>query len=104
MPFAAKRLRHLVRGGKFVLPRLRGWRTLEVVDPGEVMSLTLDKPKLDSIRNLFDLYMPVVSGWKVYDNSAEGIPRLIAKGKREQAEVVLDSERWSLVRRSTADG
>jgi len=56
-----------------------------------------------SIRNLFALYMPVVNGWKVYDNSAAGRPRLLAKGKRNQPEVVLDPECWSLVRRSVAD-
>jgi hypothetical protein len=44
--------------------------------------------------------MPVVMGWKVYDNSAEGRPLLIAKGKREQPEVAFEPERWSFIRRS----
>jgi predicted ABC-type ATPase len=57
-----------------------------------------------SIRNLFKLYMPVVTGWKVYDNSAEGRTRLIAKGKPDQPEVVFDPECWSLIRRSAANG
>jgi predicted ABC-type ATPase len=57
-----------------------------------------------SIRNLFDLYMPVVTGWKVYDNSAECRPRLVAKGIRNQPDVVFDPERWSLIRRRAANG
>lgn len=32
--------------------------------------------------NLFQLYMPIVSSWEIYDNSAPGIPMLIAS--REQ--------------------
>jgi predicted ABC-type ATPase len=57
-----------------------------------------------SVRNLFDLYMPVVTGWKVYDNSGDARPRLIAKGKAEQPETVFDPETWSLVKRSAANG
>jgi hypothetical protein len=44
--------------------------------------------------------MPVMTGWKVYDNSAEGQPLLIAKGKHEQPEVVFEPECWSWIRRS----
>jgi predicted ABC-type ATPase len=57
-----------------------------------------------SVQNLFRLYIPVVTGWKVYDNSAAGRPQLLAKGKRDQPEVVFDPERWSLVRGSAANG
>ena len=42
-----------------------------------------------SLRNLFNLYMPVVTGWKVYDNSAEARIRLVAEGKQNQPHVVL---------------
>jgi predicted ABC-type ATPase len=57
-----------------------------------------------SIRNLFDLYMPVVTGWKVYDNSAEDRPQLLAKGKRDQPAIVFDPTGWSLVQRSATNG
>ncbi|HEV3005617.1 MAG TPA: zeta toxin family protein [Pirellulales bacterium] len=57
-----------------------------------------------SLRNLFELYMPVVTGWNVYDNSAEGRPRLVAKGKRGRPEVVFDPELWSTIRRRADDG
>jgi hypothetical protein len=45
-----------------------------------------------------------MTGWKVYDNSTEGRPRLIAKGKREQPEIVLDPESWSLIKGSAGNG
>ena len=35
-----------------------------------------------SIRNLFELYIPVVNSWKVYDNSLTGSPVLVAEGVR----------------------
>jgi predicted ABC-type ATPase len=57
-----------------------------------------------SIGNLLKLYIPVVTGWKVYDNSGTGRPELIAKGKRDQLEVVIDFARWALVRGSAANG
>ena len=58
-----------------------------------------------SVRNLFELYIPVVTSWKVYDNKgAEDRPRLLAKGKCDQPEVVLDPECRSLIRRSAANG
>lgn len=57
-----------------------------------------------SIRNLFELYMPVVTGWKVYDNSYEDWPRLIAGSRRGEDMVVADPVRWSLVRRSVDNG
>lgn len=55
-----------------------------------------------SIRNLFELYLPVVTSWRVYDNSVHGFPRLISKGKRNQPEVVLNADAWSMVRRSAS--
>jgi predicted ABC-type ATPase len=57
-----------------------------------------------SIDNLFKLYIPVVTDWKVWDNSVTGDPELIAKGKREQPEVVVDSARWALIRGSATNG
>jgi predicted ABC-type ATPase len=53
-----------------------------------------------SVRNLFNLYLPVVSLWKLYDNSDGGFPRLVAKGRREQPEVIVDRGLWSLIRGS----
>jgi predicted ABC-type ATPase len=66
----------------------------------DIPETTIRQPYGRSIRNLFNLYIPIVTGWKVYDNSGESRPRLIAKGKRDEPEVVLDPDIWSLIRRS----
>src|ERR1700681_2098384 len=49
---------------------------------------TIRQRYVRSVRNLFDLYIPVVTSWKVYDNSSGGSPLLIAKGKRGEAIIV----------------
>jgi predicted ABC-type ATPase len=51
-----------------------------------------------SVRNLFELYRPVCTGWRVYDNS-EKLARLIAFGTPDQ-ETVLDGYTWVDVLRS----
>jgi predicted ABC-type ATPase len=56
-----------------------------------------------SIRNLFGMYLPVVSDWKVYDNSHE-CPRLIAHGKWNEAETVIDQAVWDAIRRVAEHG
>ncbi len=51
-----------------------------------------------SIRNLFELYIPVVSTWKVYDNSLGGSPLLIAEGARGAETLVYDRDSWTQIR------
>ena len=53
-----------------------------------------------SIRNLLELYIPVVTGWKVYDNSSEAGPRLVAKGRQGQPDILVDPDGWSRIQRS----
>jgi predicted ABC-type ATPase len=50
-----------------------------------------------SLRNLFDLYLPVVTTWRVYDNS-EGGPTLIAEGASGSPAAVFDNPAWSQIR------
>jgi predicted ABC-type ATPase len=57
-----------------------------------------------SVRNLFDLYIPVVTSWKVYDNSRGGDPLAVAEGILGSAEKVHEAEIWSRVKRSGQDG
>lgn len=57
-----------------------------------------------SVRNLFDLYIPVVTSWKVYDNSLGGEPVAVAEGVLGSAETVHEVEIWSHVKRSGQDG
>lgn len=55
-----------------------------------------------SIRNLFDLYMPVLTTWKVYDNT-EGDYRLIAEGGQGWAGFVYDEVTWEKIRKGGQD-
>lgn len=69
-----------------------------------VPEATIRQRYVRSVRNLFDLYIPVVSGWKVYDNSSGDAARLIARGKVETDDVVFDPKVWLQVKRSGENG
>ncbi len=49
-------------------------------------------------RNFFVLYRPLADGWRVYDNSRTGGPRLIAAGRGEGTSRVIDREAWRRMR------
>ncbi len=49
------------------------------------------------LRNLFDLYMPVVNVWSVRDTSVSG-SREIARYTEDGGEVIFDAERWRTIR------
>jgi predicted ABC-type ATPase len=51
-----------------------------------------------SIRNLFDLYMPHLTTWKVFDNT-ESDYRLIAEGGVGWADFVYDEATWDTIRK-----
>lgn len=55
-----------------------------------------------SIRNLFDLYMPALTTWKVYDNT-DGNYRLIAEGGQGWNGFVYDEATWELIRKGGRD-
>lgn len=55
-----------------------------------------------SIRNLFELYMPHLTTWKVYDNTA-GTYRLIAEGGTGWSGFVYDETTWELIRKGATD-
>jgi predicted ABC-type ATPase len=46
------------------------------------------------LRNLFDLYLPLVDSWQMFDNSRAGRPRLVASGRGERAQRVANSSLW----------
>lgn len=50
-----------------------------------------------SLQNLFTLYMPVITTWKVYDNSAADY-RLVAEGGQGFAPFVYDDKTWDQIR------
>ena len=49
--------------------------------------------------NFFDLYQPLASTWRMYDNSIGRIPRLIARGQGRASTVVVNHETWSRLQR-----
>jgi predicted ABC-type ATPase len=46
-------------------------------------------------RNLFELYLPLVDVWRIYDNSRVEEPRLIARGSKGVNEKVSVPQIWS---------
>ena len=47
-------------------------------------------------RNFFDLYRPLATTWRVYDNSGDA-PAVVAEGERESVAIVIDRIRWSQI-------
>jgi predicted ABC-type ATPase len=50
------------------------------------------------LENLFDLYLPIVDGWQIYDNSQVGGPRLIASRIAGHPPTVDDPIAWKHLR------
>ena len=50
------------------------------------------------IDNFFHLYQPISRAWWVYDNSADGNPRLIAAGSGSAEATVADTVAWSMMK------
>jgi predicted ABC-type ATPase len=80
-------------------PELAVSRVQERVRRGghDIPEATIRQRYARSVRNLVEMYIPAVTGWKVYDNSSQGRPFLVAKGKRDYPATILDPERWSLI-------
>src|SRR5262249_1891517 len=55
-----------------------------------------------SVRNLFELYMPVVNNWKIYDNSGKE-PHFIAEGGRGTTDRIADAKVWDQLRKVMDD-
>jgi predicted ABC-type ATPase len=51
------------------------------------------------LRNFFELYQPLATTWRVYDNSQEAGIRLIAAGKQMNATCIGDEETWKHLQR-----
>ena len=52
-----------------------------------------------SLKNLFDLYMPLADVWNVYLNEQRGSPQLIARGSRETPQLVADQRVWEMMQK-----
>ncbi len=55
------------------------------------------------LRNLFDLYQPICTGWQVFDNSRTTGPQLVARGIGSETTEVLDPETWAQVLKGRND-
>jgi predicted ABC-type ATPase len=55
------------------------------------------------LQNLFGLYLPLTTTWRLLDNSDERVPRLIAIGQGAKQEVVLDVGIWQRIKRGPKD-
>ncbi len=52
-----------------------------------------------SVENLFRLYLPVVSTWRVYDNTHAGTPQLVAQGDETGMANVRNEAVWERMQR-----
>ena len=57
-----------------------------------------------SVRNLLELYIPIVTSWKVYDNTCGGEPEPIAEGVCGAEPAIFNQASWELLLRSANDG
>jgi predicted ABC-type ATPase len=64
----------------------------------DVPEATIRRRYLRSVRNLFDLYVPLADAWEIYDNSELRDFRLVASGIREKVSEIADADAWSMLR------
>lgn len=51
-----------------------------------------------SIRNLFDLYLPLSDVWHIYLNEQPGSPELVARGLATRSQTIVNSRVWELMK------
>jgi predicted ABC-type ATPase len=59
---------------------------------------TIRRRYFRSIRNLFELYLPLADSWVIYDNSLINEPVEVAVGGRKRETSLLDRDAWSILR------
>ena len=55
------------------------------------------------ILNLFSLYMPIATTWRVYDSEGS-VPRLIAAGSKSIEEFISDVPAWQAIKETAHHG
>jgi predicted ABC-type ATPase len=63
-----------------------------------VPAQTIRRRYSSGLRNLFRVYLPLAATWRVYDNSKEPEPELIASGAGAEIDL-LDPQRWARIER-----
>jgi len=56
------------------------------------------------LRNFFGLYKPMADSWRIFDNSAAGGPRLIAKGSGDSTTLVKAEAAWKQIQEEWSHG
>jgi len=77
-------------------PELAVARVAERVRRGghNVPEATIRQRYRRSLDNLLHLYLPIVTTWQIYDNSAEGPPLFVASGDNQGNKTILLTETW----------
>jgi predicted ABC-type ATPase len=55
------------------------------------------------LSNFFELYRPLATSWRVYDNSGPCKPELVAAGRGEETNRVVVPDPWQRISRSASD-
>lgn len=66
--------------------------------PPEVIRRRFDR----GLRNLFTLYVPLATSWRLYDNTSGASPRLVVVGGSDGARIVTDPVLWTHYQEQTA--
>lgn len=61
---------------------------------------TIRRRYVADLRNFFELYQPLATTWRMYDNSSESGPKLVARGRGSLVTVVKDQGTWARIERS----
>jgi len=71
-----------------------------VLEGGHAVPEEVIRRRYDAgVKNFFQIYRPLATSWRFYDNSVRGARRLIASGALHQAAVVLEPDLWNNVNR-----
>jgi predicted ABC-type ATPase len=65
----------------------------------DIPEATIRQRYFRSVQNFFRLYRPVVTTWKVYDNTQTGCSQLVAKGDDIATEIILNDVVWQQIKK-----
>lgn len=63
----------------------------------DVPEETIRRRYAAGLRNFHCLYRPISTSWRVYDNSEDRKPRLIARGGGSDVDLIADAQTWRLI-------
>ena len=63
-----------------------------------VPTATIERRYLGGIRNFFELYQPLATSWRIYNNMDRSGAKLIASGGAERKQRVYRAKEWKIIR------